>query len=410
LDRTELEAAVRQQRWWVIGAGALMNLAFGSLYAWSVFVAPLERQFGWNRTQTSSIFTVAVLVTGFSFLLAGWINDRWGPRPCAVAGAVLFGAGFWLSAFTDSLTYLFICFGIVGGLGGGLGCAVIIPTVAKWFPDKRGLAIGVIIAAYGAGSAILGPVSDTYLIPIYGLSGTFKFLGVLFLCMTLAGAALIRNPLDVRSSKVAKRTTAAPPMEVARDLGPADVLRTSTFWFMWAAYALGCSAGLMVISQLVPFARSQGLAGSSSATLSLVIGAAGNTAGRFLAGWLSDTFGRLAVLRVATGASALMIPALASSRGNVEALFLLVFLVYAGYGTLLSVNAAACADFWGVRNAGQNYGLLFTAWGIAGVIGPRTVGVLYDAYHGYGVAFSCAGALSAFAFILELFIRRQGAV
>src|SRR5258707_1211832 len=143
-------------RWWRVVGGLSMNLALGTLYAWSVFVAPLERQFGWKRADTSMVFTIAVFMTGFTFLLSGWIYVRWGPTFPVFVGGILSALGFYFSAYTHSLNYLYICFGVVGGFGSGLGCAVIIPTVAKWFPDKRGLAVGFVVGAYGGSSAIFG--------------------------------------------------------------------------------------------------------------------------------------------------------------------------------------------------------------------------------------------------------------
>src|ERR1035438_3433319 len=132
-------------RWWRVVGGLSMNLALGTLYAWSVFVAPLEKQFGWKRAETSMVFTIAVMVFALSFVLAGRIQDKFGPFYCSLAGGVLVSLGFFLCSYTTSLTYLFICFGVIGGLGNGFGYATPIPVMAKWFPDKRGLAIGLAV-------------------------------------------------------------------------------------------------------------------------------------------------------------------------------------------------------------------------------------------------------------------------
>src|SRR4029077_13297670 len=177
---------------------------------------------------------------------------------------------------------------------------------------------------------------------------------------------------------------------------------TPTFYFMWIAYALGCSAGLMVISQLVPFAKSAGVAAAALSTMTLVVGAAGNASGRILSGWMSDRLGRINVLRVMIGISMVSMPVLYASGSNVGFLYAAVFVVYWCYGTQVSVNGVAPADFWGTKNAGVNYGMLFTAWGMAGVIGPRIGGVLFDRYHDYQAAFYCAAGLSAVALLCEL--------
>jgi OFA family oxalate/formate antiporter-like MFS transporter len=165
----------------------------------------------------------------------------------------------------------------------------------------------------------------------------------------------------------------------------------------------------MVISQLVPFAKSVGIAAAALSTMTLVVGAFGNASGRILSGWMSDRLGRINVLRTMIGISMIAMPALYSAGSNVGALYLAVFVVYWCYGTQLSVNGAAAADLWGTKNAGINYGLLFTAWGVAGIIGPRIGGVLYDRYHNYKAAFYTAAALAAVALLCELSVKRPAA-
>jgi MFS family permease len=175
---------------------------------------------------------------------------------------------------------------------------------------------------------------------------------------------------------------------------------------MWIAYALGTSAGLMVISQLVPFAKSVGIGSAALATMGLVVGAAGNASGRILSGWMSDAIGRLNQLRLMIALSALTMPILYHVGGNVSLLYVVVFVVYWCYGTQLSVNASTTSDFWGTKNAGVNYGLLFTAWGVAGIIGPRIGGVLFDKYKDYKMAFYTAAILAAVALVCELLAKR----
>jgi OFA family oxalate/formate antiporter-like MFS transporter len=161
-----------------------------------------------------------------------------------------------LCSDTTSLNYLYICFGVIGGLGNGFGYATPIPVMAKWFPDKRGLAVGLAVGGYGAGSAIFGPLAQLKLIPAYGLPATFQILGAIFLVMTMVGAVLLRNPPAIPAGRVVAGATKA---LWRAHFTPGEMLRTPTFYLMWVGYALGCSAGLMVISQLVPFARSVGM-------------------------------------------------------------------------------------------------------------------------------------------------------
>src|SRR5947209_17183191 len=175
---------------------------------------------------------------------------------------------------------------------------------------------------------------------------------------------------------------------------------------MWVAYALGASAGLMVISQLVPFAKSVGVASDLLATMTLVVSAFGNAGRGILSGWLSGALGRLNVLRVMIAISIIAMPALYVFGNNVTGLYVMVFVVYWCYGTQLSVNASTTADFCGTKNAGINYGLLFTAWGAAGIIGPRIGGKFFDKYHNYEYAFYTAAVLAAIALLCELAARR----
>ena len=391
-------------RWWRLAGGLSMNLALGTLYGWSVFVAPLEARFGWKRADTSMVFTIAVIVFALSFVAAGRIQDKYGPLGCSLAGGILVSLGFYLCAYTTSLNYLYLCFGVIGGLGNGFGYATPIPVMAKWFPDKRGLAVGLAVGGYGAGSAIFGPLAQLKLIPAYGLPTTFRILGAIFLVMTMFGAFLLRNP--PAGYRPAGWTPPVSKTGAAREFTPGEMLGTRTFYLMWVAYALGCSAGLMVISQLVPFAKSVGVTAGALSTMTLVVGAVGSAAGRVLSGWMSDRLGRINVLRVMIGICVVAMPALYAAGSNVAALYAAVFVVYWCYGTQVSVNGVAAADFWGLRNAGVNYGILFTAWGVAGTIGPRIGGVLYDRYHNYQAAFYTAAALAFVALLCELGARR----
>src|SRR5215813_6299500 len=325
-------------RWWRVAGALSMNIALGTLYAWSVFVAPLETQFGWNRADTSLVFTAAVVVFALTFVVAGRIQDRVGPFYCSLAGGILVSLGFFLSAYTTTLAYLIVCFGVIGGLGNGFGYATPIPVMAKWFPDKRGLAVGLAVGGYGAGSAIFGPLAQLKLIPAYGLPATFQMLGGIFFVMTVAGAFLLKNPPPGYRPSGWIPTAALKANATFHEFGPEEMLRTPTFYLMWAAYALGCSAGLMVISQLVPFARSAGVAAAALSTMTLVVGAAGNASGRILSGWMSDRLGRINVLRVMIAISTVAMPFLYASGNNVTFLYAAVFVVYWCYGTQLSVN------------------------------------------------------------------------
>src|SRR5262245_16839306 len=279
-------------RWLPVVGGILMNLALGSLYAWSVFVLPLEREFGWRRADTSWVYTIAIVTFALTFVAAGRIQDLKGPKICAFLGGLLVSGGFFLSSYTSSLLFLYVTFGVVVGLGNGFGYATPIPVASKWFPDKRGLVVGLMVGGYGAGSALLGPLAIR-LISSVGWRPTFQILGVVFFVMTMIGTALLKNPpAGYRPPNWQLKLGAA---AIGTDFTTREMLATPTFYFMWVAYCLGTTAGQMTISQLVPFAGSAGL-GALASTLVLPVSASGNAGGRILSGWMSDRLGRLATI------------------------------------------------------------------------------------------------------------------
>ena len=364
-------------RWLPVVGGVMMNMALGMFYGMSVFMLPLEREFGWTRAQTSWVTTIGLALIAVWYVIAGFIQDRRGPRPVAVIGGLLFSLGFFLASFTESLTTFYLTAGVIAGTGSGFGYVVPTSVGSKWFPDKRGLVIGLMVGGYGAGSGVFGPIALS-LIERGGWRSTFQILSVVFLAMTMIGAFLLRNPppgyvppgWDPSKSRAAARGGA--------DVHASEMVRTQTFWTLWAAYCLGTTAGTMVISQLVPFARYAGHS-AAVAAFALTVGAIGSASGRVLSGWLSDYVGRLNTLRVMLLVSATAMPLLFLFRGNIVLFYLLLGVVYYCYGTQLSVYASTSADFYGTKYVGFNYGLLLLAWGVAAILGPFLGGRVYVA-------------------------------
>jgi OFA family oxalate/formate antiporter-like MFS transporter len=393
-------------RWWRVVGGLSMNLALGSLYAWSVFVLPLEKEFGNTpRAGTSRTFEIAIIVFALTFVVAGRLQDRYGPFWVSVTGGVLVSLGFFMSSTAHSLGPLYFWFGVIAGMGNGFGYATPIPVMSKWFPDKRGLAVGLAVAGYGGGSAIFAPLAANNLIPNHGLPYTFRLLGVIFLVMTMIGAFLLRNPpAGYKPPGWEPAPATAKAAATAYDFTPAETVRTPTFYFMYVAFCLGALSGLMMISQLGPFMTSVGRT-VTVGSAAFVLVAIANASGRIFSGALSDLLGRLNVLRLMIAISALAIPAV-WGLGKTAAVFAALFAVYYCYGTQLSVNASTTADFYGTKHQGINYGLLFTAWGIAGILGPEIGARLFDKYGNYQAAFYVAGALAVVALIFEIIARR----
>src|SRR5580700_3801450 len=217
------EEQVAISRWWRLLGGLLMTLALGTLYAWSVFVTPLENEFGWKRAQTSSVFTFAVIMFAASLLLAGKIQDRFGPFWISLTGSILVSLSFLLFAYTYSLYSLFFFYGVLGGLGLGFGFGTVVPVMAKWFPDRTGLAIGLALLGFGGGSAIFGSFANLVLFPRFGWRTSCMILGGIFLVMTMTGAFLLKNP--VASRETADNPSVLGTSTTRHQYTPGEVLR-----------------------------------------------------------------------------------------------------------------------------------------------------------------------------------------
>lgn len=394
-------------RWWRLAGGLSMNLALGTLYAWSVFVAPLEKEFGWSRAQTSTVFTLAAVMFAASLLIGGRLQDRFGPFWISVSGSILITLSFFLFSHTSSLSDLYFFYGVLGGIGTGFGYGTVVPVMAKWFPDRMGLAIGLALAGFGGGSAIFGTIANLVLFPHFGWRMSCGILSGIFFVMTIAGAFLMKNPPAITLPATKGETES--PAQLIRNrhqFTPGEVVRTPTFYLLWLGFGLGSTAGLMVISQLIPFARNQGISSATIATMGLVVGAFGNVSGRVLSGWLSDWMGRLNTLRVVIAIASVAMPMLYWAGAHLAALYVLIYFVYFSYGAQASVVPSTVSDFWGTKYTGSNYGAIFTAWGFAGILGPTIGGVLFDKYKNYGVAFYTATGLAIIALICVMVAKR----
>jgi len=382
-------------RWLPVVGGVMLNMALGTFYAMSAFMLPLEREFGWTRAQTSWVVTIGIVMIAGWYVLAGLIHDRRGPRLVAATGGTLFSLGLFLASYTTSITWFFVTAGFIAGVGGGFGYVVPTSVGSKWFPDKRGLVVGMMVGGYGAGSGVFGPLASS-LIERVGWRSTFQIFALLFLAMTVIATVLLKNPPPGYRPAGWDPATSGMGARGGADVLASDMLRTPTFWALWVAYCLGTTAGTMVISQLVPFARASGHS-VAVAAYAITVGAIGSVSGRVLSGWMSDRAGRLNTIRILLVVSACTMPLLFLLRENVVLFYVLLALVYYCYGTQLSVYASTSADFYGTKYVGFNYGLLFTAWGVAGILGPFLGGRVFVATGEYRWAFFIAAGIAIVA-------------
>src|SRR6202163_41019 len=182
-------------RWVIAIAGGFLQIALGAVYAWSVFRVPLTKQFGWSISQITLTFTISIFVLGFAAFFGGlWLNRK-GPRVVALTGGALYGLGVFLASFSHSLSWLYLSYGLIGGIGLGLGYIVPVAVLVKWFPDRRGLITGIAVGGFGAGALITAPVA-TRLIQTVGVLLTFAYLGIAFLIVTVISGSFMQNPPD----------------------------------------------------------------------------------------------------------------------------------------------------------------------------------------------------------------------
>ena len=397
-------AEVKNRGWTVTFAGTGINLALGILYTWSLFKGAIDKEFvsggagaasGWQAAKLNDPYALCCLVFAFAMIIAGRCQDRFGPRLTASIGGLLVGAGFLLCSTTNSYYTWLLGFGVLAGIGIGFGYSSATPPALKWFPPSRtGLIAGLVVAGFGLAPVYLAPVAK-YLLVHYQLKASMLILGVAFTIIVCGLAQVLKNPPTgyVAGAKPAAPGAATKP--AVTNLAPGEILRTLTFWHMWVIYFIGAGAGLMVIGSI------SGMAKASMGELAFVavaVMAVGNAAGRILAGTLSDKIGRRQTLMLVLLFQAVLmfaaIPVTASKDMAAVVVVLVAALIGANYGANLSLFPSFTKDLWGLKSFGVNYGILFTAWGVGGLVLPRLQQMLTAGSGGsYTRSFIAAGVL-----------------
>jgi OFA family oxalate/formate antiporter-like MFS transporter len=388
-------AANNNQGWTVVLAGTGINLTFGILYAWSIFAANLIEKYGWTSTQASLPYTVAILMFAVLMIPGGRLQDKFGARIVATAAGLLTGTGLILASFFPTVPGLIVCFGMLAGAGIGLGYSSTTPVAIKWFPpEKKGLITGIVVAGFGLASLYIAPLTK-YLIATYGIFNSFRILGISFIVVVIALAQLLKNPETPVVSKAASSTA-------KRDYTWKEMLQTPQFYQLWLMFAAGALAGLMIIGHMSKIASIQ--TGTKAGFMLVAMVAIFNSAGRPIAGVISDKIGRsrtMMILYICQGITLLMFSKFTTFA---TVLFGAAVVTFA-YGAMLSVYPSAVGDFYGTKNLGLNYGVLFSAWGVGGVVGPILAGKIVDATGGYGTAYLVAAALCFSAAIIGFMLK-----
>jgi OFA family oxalate/formate antiporter-like MFS transporter len=390
------------QGWIVTFSGMGLNLALGILYAWSVFskqlTEPLDKGgFGWTKTEATLPYTIAIACFALMMVPAGRLQDRLGPRLIATIGAVLTGAGMIIASFAApaSAAPAIVGFGVLGGMGFGLGYASATPAAVKWFPpEKKGLITGLVVAGFGLAPVYIAPLSKS-LLANHGISGSFRILGIAFLATTVILSQFIRNP----ASPAAKSPAGAGAP--ASDSSWREMLRSPGFYSLYLQYACAATAGLMIIGHLAKIVSVQSGNAIKIGFLFVALLAIFNACGRIAAGIISDRIGRTITIAFVCILQSMMM--FFFSYLSTEGGFLVGSAVVGfNYGACLALFPATTADTWGTKNLGLNYGILFTAWGVGGVFGPILAGKIADASGSYAMAYNIAGTLLVCAAFLAM--------
>lgn len=379
--------------WIVTLAGTGINLALGVLYAWSVISKQITKEWGWNETQAALPYSVAIALFAFMMVPAGRLQDKFGPRLVATLGGIFCGIGFIIASLGQSLTGLIIGFGILAGTGIGCGYASATPPAVKWFPPARtGLIAGVVVAGFGLASVYIAPLAN-HLLSRFGIQSSFLILGIAFFIVIVLLATLLQNPPagykpvgnPVAGPSPSKKDARRAP--VARDYEWHEMLRTPQFYLLWIMFVFGAGTGLMIIGKLAKIVDVQ--AGIKAGFVFVALLAVGNAAGRIVAGTLSDRFGRTWTMFSVFIFQAILMFFLRGLDSS-GMLFLASVLIGFNYGANLSVFPSATKDYFGMKNFGVNYGFVFTAWGVGGVLGPILSGWIFDTSKNFDNAYLIA--------------------
>jgi OFA family oxalate/formate antiporter-like MFS transporter len=399
-------------RWIQLAMAMVCMAAIANLqYGWTLFVDPFAERFGWSYAAIQTAFAVFVVFETWSVPVEGYLVDRYGPRPVVLAGGLLCAVGWVMNAFVDSLPLLYAAAAITG-IGAGAVYGTCVGTALKWFPYKRGLAVGLVVASFGAGSALtVGPVLAV--IASRGYEAAFLYFGLGQGLLVIAIALGFEDP-----NKLLARIELPPKpahlRQTQRDYTPAQTLREPVFWVMYAIFVMVAAGGLVATAQLALIARDfrihdvpVQLAGVvlPALTFALALDRALNGISRLFFGWVSDRIGREETMVIAFMLEAVVIFAMYDLGAHPLGFVLLTGALYFAWGEIYSLFPSTCADTFGSRYAAANAGLMYTAKGVAAVAVPLSSAVVF-ATRDWHAVFLTAGALNLAAALLAAFVLR----
>jgi len=392
-------------RWVIATAGVFLQVALGAVYAWSVFRIPLAKQFGWSIPEVTLTFTISIFTLGIAAFFGGlWLNRR-GPRIVALTGGVMYGVGVFLASFSKhGLWWLYLSYGVIGGIGLGFAYIVPVAVLVKWFPDRRGLITGIAVGGFGAGALITAPVA-TRLIQTVGVLHTFAYLGIAFLIVTVVSGAFMQNPPEGWKPAGWSPSATQAAQRAKRDYTLPEALATWQWWALWLLLFLNTSAGISVISQEAPMFQELARVSATVAAGMVGVVSLGNALGRVFWAAVSDGITRKATFFVMFLLQVLLfwfLPSITSASILTAVAFVVLLCYGGGFGTM----PAFAADFFGAKNVGPIYGLMLTAWGFASAFGPLLIAYMRQANGTYRGALHVIAGVMLISAVLPVLVSR----
>jgi OFA family oxalate/formate antiporter-like MFS transporter len=392
------------KRWGIALAGIFLQMALGSVYAWSVFRIPLARRFNWSISEVTLTFTICIFVLGFAAFVGGMWQTRSGPRVVALTGGFLYGLGTFLASFAaGKLWWLYLSYGVIGGIGLGFAYIVPVAVLVKWFPDRRGFITGVAVGGFGAGALIVAPLA-TRLIQSVGVLHTFAYLGIGYLVVSMVTGFFMVNPPEGWRPQGWVPNAAVTAQRSSKEYTLAAALRTWQWWALWLLLFLNTSAGISLISQESPVFQEVARVSVIVAAGIVGIASIGNAVGRVFWAWVSDTISRrytFVVMFLIQVVLFWMLPGVASAAILGAVSFVILMCYGGGFGTM----PAFAADYFGAKNVGSIYGLMLTAWGFASAFGPLLIAHLRQASGSYRSGFHVIAVIMVVSTLLPLLVR-----
>jgi oxalate/formate antiporter len=394
-----------KRRWVQLLLGLVVMMAISSpQYVWTLFVKPFQTTTGASLAAVQVTFTLVIVLQTFFSPVQGWLIDRFSAKFMIAAGAALSGLGWIAASKAESLFALYATYGLLCGLGTGIVYVGIVGLMVRWFPDRRGFAVGVVAAGYGMGAMI-----TTF--PITDLMAATDFRHTLLVFGCILGAVGVLAALGLRAPQPGElpMLPEAKVLSAAQDTAPRAMLRTPLFWLMFAMMAMMSTGGLMVVANFASFAREFGVAdaivfGFAALPFALTFDRITNGLTRPFFGWVSDNIGRENTMAIAFTGEAIAICLLLYYRQNAYAFALLSGVVFFAWGEIFSLFPSILTDTFGTKHATTNYGFLYMAQGVGSLLGGPVAALIHDSAGNWVPVFSIAIGLDLLAAILAYFV------